>query len=409
MDELVVFRKTGLAVAELTATHGGTLSSPARRMLILLDGRRTLTELSDLFGAEAVETLIPHLEAQGFAKRIDPKVEGADQVTQLLPNPPTLEAPLPAADAPSGAPHPLRWIGLAAALAIGGGFVVVARFGSHAAPAPPPGQAVAQIQAIEGDRAPASADAADADGAERPRPITVMPISGLPAVAVLKAAATTPARPALQAAPADARPAEPAQLQDAPPVPEAPAAVRSPPAASAVSPLAVKVDAPAAPALPPVTATRGPAAPAPVAVAAPSPASPAPAPVVSVDAGRDSTASGAPAADAARSGAAPGGAPATQVATVGPLPQAASSPITLRPVKHDPPQFPGRALRAGILDGHVRARLWITAEGSVEQVDIVLATPARVFDDEVRRALSTWTYEPPGHPTQTTVELTFKP
>src|SRR5258708_18635335 len=148
MDEFLVFRKTGLAVAELTATHGGTLSSPARRVLILLDGRRTIAELSDLFGADAVETLIPHLEAQGFAKRIDPKVEGADQVTQLLPNPPTLEAPLPAADAPSGA-HPLRWIALAAALAIGGGFVVVARFGGQAAPAAPPGRQAGQVQPIE--------------------------------------------------------------------------------------------------------------------------------------------------------------------------------------------------------------------------------------------------------------------
>jgi outer membrane biosynthesis protein TonB len=32
-----------------------------------------------------------------------------------------------------------------------------------------------------------------------------------------------------------------------------------------------------------------------------------------------------------------------------------------------------------------------------------------VFDDEVRRALSLWTYDPPGHAVKTTVELTFKP
>jgi periplasmic protein TonB len=407
MDEFLVFRKTGLAVAELTATHGGTLSSPARRVLILLDGRRTIAELSDLFGAEAVETLIPHLEAQGFAKRIDPRVEGADQVTQLLPNPATLEAPLPAADAPSGAPHPLRWIALAAALAIGGGAVVVARFGSQAAPAPPPGQAAGQVQPIEVDRALAVADAVDGDGAERPRPITVMPISGLPAVAALKTAAATPGR-AEQQPVADARPAERAQTQDAPPAPEPPAAARSAPAASPVAPLAIKVDAPAAPALAPQSVAAPRAPPAPVAIAAASPASPAPAPVVSVDAGRGDT-PGAAATDAARTGVAAGGAAGNQLATLGPPPQLASAPITLRPVKHDPPQFPGRAVRAGILDGHVKARVWITAEGSVEQVDIVLATPARVFDDEVRRALSTWTYEPPGHPTQTTVELTFKP
>jgi protein TonB len=66
-------------------------------------------------------------------------------------------------------------------------------------------------------------------------------------------------------------------------------------------------------------------------------------------------------------------------------------------------------LRARILDGYVKARVWVTAEGSVEQVDILKATPPRVFDDEVKRALSAWTFDPPGQATDTTVELTFKP
>jgi periplasmic protein TonB len=97
------------------------------------------------------------------------------------------------------------------------------------------------------------------------------------------------------------------------------------------------------------------------------------------------------------------------VAAIAPPPQPASAPVALHPRRHDPPEFPGRALRARILEGRVLARLWITPEGAVEQVDIVNANPTRVFDDEVRRALSLWTFDPPGHPVTTTVELTFKP
>ncbi len=68
-----------------------------------------------------------------------------------------------------------------------------------------------------------------------------------------------------------------------------------------------------------------------------------------------------------------------------------------------------RALRAKILQGQVLARIWVNAEGSVEQVDIVKADPPRIFDDEVKRALSGWTFDPPGRPVDTTIELMFKP
>jgi len=87
----------------------------------------------------------------------------------------------------------------------------------------------------------------------------------------------------------------------------------------------------------------------------------------------------------------------------------ASDPVTLRPLRHDPPQIPAQALRGGIVEGHARARLWVTPEGKVDQVDIIEATPPRVLDDEVRRVLSLWTYDPPGRPTDDVVELTLKP
>jgi protein TonB len=114
--------------------------------------------------------------------------------------------------------------------------------------------------------------------------------------------------------------------------------------------------------------------------------------------------------DAPRPSATPaGGAAPTQLAIVAPPAQPASGPVTLRPLKHELPEFPGRAVREKVREGHVVARIWITAEGGVDQVDIVSAVPPRVFDDEVRRALSVWTFEAPGRQVNQTVELTFKP
>jgi len=57
----------------------------------------------------------------------------------------------------------------------------------------------------------------------------------------------------------------------------------------------------------------------------------------------------------------------------------------------------------------VLARIWVTAEGNVDRVEIVEATPPQVFDEEVRRALSTWTFDPPGRATDTTIKVVFKP
>ena len=65
-------------------------------------------------------------------------------------------------------------------------------------------------------------------------------------------------------------------------------------------------------------------------------------------------------------------------------------------------------MRDGIVESKVRVRLWVTPEGKVDQVDVLEATPPGVFDDAVRRALSLWTFEPPGHPLDQVVDLTLK-
>jgi protein TonB len=89
--------------------------------------------------------------------------------------------------------------------------------------------------------------------------------------------------------------------------------------------------------------------------------------------------------------------------------QAAAGPPALRPLRNDPPRIPERAQRDGIVQGQARVRLWITPEGTVDQVDIIDAKPPGVFDDEVRRTLSLWTFEPPGRPVDQVMELPLKP
>jgi len=96
MDKSLVYRKTGRGTTELVATHGGALSPAARRVLILLDGQRTLAEVADLFGADLVEHIVSELEANGFARMVDPDDPGL--TTQSIPSanyPPKLADILP--------------------------------------------------------------------------------------------------------------------------------------------------------------------------------------------------------------------------------------------------------------------------------------------------------------------------
>jgi hypothetical protein len=84
-DSSVVYRKSGSGAAQLVSSHSGPLSARERQVLILLDGRRTIEELSEFFGAEAIWSLINSLEAKGFAKRVDPDLppEWANSVTRI--------------------------------------------------------------------------------------------------------------------------------------------------------------------------------------------------------------------------------------------------------------------------------------------------------------------------------------
>jgi hypothetical protein len=107
IDDPVVYRKSGSGVVHLAATHGGSLSPRERQVLILLDGRRTIEELSQFFGAEAVCSLIASLEAKGFARRVDDAslpTEWAESVMRFQSYAGAFEPP---ADEPSTAAS--RW------------------------------------------------------------------------------------------------------------------------------------------------------------------------------------------------------------------------------------------------------------------------------------------------------------
>ncbi len=69
MDERGVYAKTAKGVAEIAA-RAGTLSLAARRILIMVDGKRSVAELAPLARPGEIDALIATLEAQGFIQRM---------------------------------------------------------------------------------------------------------------------------------------------------------------------------------------------------------------------------------------------------------------------------------------------------------------------------------------------------
>jgi protein TonB len=447
MDEALIYRKTKRGAAELSATHGA-LSSPARRVLILLDGQRTLAELVELFGAESVEHIVADLEAQGFVREVDPENALTTQpFPTLVADEPHL-APIEPPPSRSGS----TWIALALLVAAGatagGGYWFFLR----------PSHAAAQIFAM-GDRNATDASMAlpapeSRGGLTEPEPTAAreLPLSGLPAVTVMPARkapaekfaaervadaapdaevvpaadvavvlASPPGEPAAQSRRQAERgtPPTPATvLAAAKPAPDSGPPSETGPTPSASQPLARTASAPPTP---PATARPDQRvdqrAAAPTGDAAPAAFGPGGEPVSSATApvGEESppTIGAVLGSTLPSPAAAAGKAPSSpvlgeQVASLAPPPRPESAPAQLHQRKHDPPEFPVRAVRERVSEGHVLAHLWITPEGNVDQVDIVKATPPRVFDDAVRHALNRWTFDPPGHAVETTVELDFK-
>lgn len=98
---------------------------------------------------------------------------------------------------------------------------------------------------------------------------------------------------------------------------------------------------------------------------------------------------------------------ASQAPTARPQPRVdASTAITV--ISREQPEFPREALRAGVENGTVRARLTISASGEVSNVAILKAEPARVFDRSVQQALGRWKFNAGAEGRTFDTEVGFK-
>jgi len=71
------------------------------------------------------------------------------------------------------------------------------------------------------------------------------------------------------------------------------------------------------------------------------------------------------------------------------------------------PEFPREAVQAGAEKGNVKARMTLDGNGNVTRVEVVEASPRRLFDRAVVRALSQWRFSdgPSGRTVETEVEF----
>src|SRR5258708_12845071 len=98
--------------------------------------------------------------------------------------------------------------------------------------------------------------------------------------------------------------------------------------------------------------------------------------------------------------------PTAAVIFVSAFPFAAAAATDLKPINKVEPEFPREAMAAGTNEGKVRARMTLDGSGEVTRGEIVEATPRRVFDRAVVRALSQWKY--PSATARRTLPITFK-
>lgn len=98
---------------------------------------------------------------------------------------------------------------------------------------------------------------------------------------------------------------------------------------------------------------------------------------------------------------------ASQAPTARPQPRVDAS-TAIAVISREQPEFPREALRAGVENGTVRARLTISASGEVSNVAILKAEPVRVFDRSVQQALSRWKFNAGAEGRTFDTEVGFK-
>ncbi|MED5611123.1 energy transducer TonB [Pseudomonas sp. JH-2] len=89
------------------------------------------------------------------------------------------------------------------------------------------------------------------------------------------------------------------------------------------------------------------------------------------------------------------GAQAAPTGTQGPagLPTGSLNDSDIKPLRMDSPKYPLMAQRRGI-EGHVKVLFTITADGRIDDIQVLDSSPPRMFDSAVRQAMDTWRFEP---------------
>jgi TonB family protein len=436
MEPFRIYGKTELGAAALNAARGA-LSTSARQLLILVDGQRSVQELEGIFGAEALDRLLPQLEAQGYVHFLRHAASAPPAARPAPPAAPPARRPAPAA--PAGAAQPPPRNRLAVFLLALGVLALSAALWWLFGPAHLPGATGADRVADSDARAPGTLGApaaADPPATAAPPAVPVPPGASPTAPSVDRNAVRSRDRNRSDVRDEPRAPAGPAARSTAASTPaqtahpgtpaSAPAAAPTATAPAAVSPRAVAEPAPPTAGAPPATpATPGGGVSLSVGtpVAAPASATSGTTPGTASGAASSaasgaassapSAAAGAPAPPASASTPAAGAPAGTPAPLAAGAPPAVARPAAAAPVLHPRerplPVLSRTARRAGVDSGELVVHLHVTARGTVEAVEVVRANPRQVYDPTIEQTLKKWTYDPPGVPVETNVEFVFKP
>ena len=421
MEPFHIYGKTELGTSALNAARGA-IGSPARQLLILIDGQRDVGELRSIFGAEALGRLLPQLEAQGYVRRLRDAPGGRPATISTVQRVPAAEGAAPrniepptAADVPSNV---LPKAALAAVVVAVSG-AIWWFLGGAAIPGIPSAPAPAASTAPTGN-APSAADTTATAAVETispaPAPELTAPgsnaASGDRVASRPRDASRTEPRADNRAAAAPPTPADAASRESASPQTASaprPSASRAGPGIAANEPTRTAAPAPGAGASlaagTPVSAAAAVPPPAPSPALIQGPAQPASVATTSSTVGV-SPSGNLPATGSVTPSAAAPGIPSARPAS--PVPPAASTSPQLHPRERTMPVLSRTARRAGIDSGQLVVRLHVSPRGTVESVDVLKANPREVYDSTIEQTLKKWTFDPPGVPVESTVEFEFK-